>query len=618
MPTFRHNLKSRFAVFAAVIVVVLSVLLVKLWTMQVLSGAAYAKDAEDNRIQEITTQPTRGRIIDRAGRELVSNRPTLAVLVEPQVRDDEDMLTRLSTVLNMPATEIKERASSVKEQALAPRIVAIDVPLKTAAYLSEHQAEFPGVTVQTKAVRRYPQGRTAAQVLGYTGEISQRELDTPAFKTYELGDVIGKAGAESAFESLLQGDRGLLRFEVDARGAKRRVVQQIDPVPGRDVQLTIDTKVQRAAESALARAMDDAHKDEYPKARAGAAVVMDVKTGEVLALASLPTYDPSVFLNGVSQKNWRSLTATRNDFPLTNRAIMAQYPAASTFKAFTGLAGLANNVTSSGTTYNCQGRWDAMGEQWKKWCWNHYGHGYETFMEGIQDSCDTVFYEIGYALYKKKGEPLQQFVRKYGFGKPTGIELPGEAPGRVPDKKWKAEFNRDYPEYRQWNPGDTVNMAIGQGDLLVSPLQLAVGYSAIVNGGKVMQPHVLKRVKGSGAAPGYIEKPKVVSKPNVPAADLAVMRQALHQVTTSGTGAAAFRGFPIDVAGKTGTGEVIGKDDYALFVGYAPADAPKYVVVVVVEQGGHGGSVAGPAARDIFASLFNVKAGHVTATDNSR
>ncbi len=154
-----------------------------------------------------------------------------------------------------------------------------------------------------------------------------------------------------------------------------------------------------------------------------------------------------------------------------------------------------------------------MGDQWKKWCWNHYGHGCETFMEGIQDSCDVVFYEIGYALYKKKGEPLQKFVRKFGFGKPTGIELPGEAPGRVPDKKWKAEFNRDYPEYRQWNPGDTVNMAIGQGDLLVTPLQLAVGYSAIANGGKVLEPHVLKRVKGSGTAPGFVEKPKVVGKP---------------------------------------------------------------------------------------------------------
>ncbi len=618
MPTFRHNLKSRFAVFAAIIVVVLGALLVRLWTMQVLAGEAYAKQADENRIQEITTQPTRGRILDRSGRELVTNRPTLAVLVEPQVRDDEELLVKLSTVLSISAAEIKERASSVKEQALAPRVVAIDVPLKTAAYLSEHQAEFPGVSVETRAVRRYPQGRVAAQVLGYTGEISQSELDQPDFKTYELGDVVGKAGAEAAFDQLLQGDRGLMRFEVDAQGSKRRVVQEIDPIPGRDVQLTIDTKIQRAAEEALKRAMEDAHKDEYPKARAGAAVAMDVRTGEVLALASAPSYDPSVFLGGISEKNWRSLTTTRSDFPLTNRAIMAQYPAASTFKAFTGLAGMANNVTSSGSTYKCEGRWDGMGDQWKKWCWNHSGHGYETFMEGIQDSCDVVFYEIGHALYKKKGEPLQKFVRTFGFGKTTGIELPGEAPGRVPDKKWKAEFNRDYPEYRQWNPGDTVNMAIGQGDLLVSPLQLAVGYATIANGGKLLEPHVLKSVKGSGAAPGYGQKTRVLARPKVPGGDYDAVRQALRLVVTNGTAHGAFRDFPIDVAGKTGTGEVIGKDDYALFVGYAPADAPKYVVVVVIEQGGHGGSVAGPAARDIFASLFGVKGGHVTATDNSR
>lgn len=618
MPTFRHNLKSRFAVFAAIIVVVLGALLVKLWTMQVVAGDAYAKQADENRISEITSDPTRGRILDRAGRELVTNRPTLAVLVSPSVNDDEQLLTRLSAVLDITAGEIKDHASSVKEAPLAPRVVAIDVPLKTAAYLSEHQAEFPGVTVESKSVRQYPQGKTAAQILGYIGEISQDELDQPSFKGYRLGDVVGKSGAEAQFEQMLQGDRGVTRYEVDARGVPRRVVQKIDPVPGRDVQLTIDTKVQKAAEAAVVQAIQDAHRDKFRKARAGAAVVMDVRSGEVLALASLPTYNPSLFIGGISQKNWRSLTTTASDFPLTNRTIQAQYPAASTFKAFTGLGGLANNVISGGTSFDCRGKWTDMGAQWAKWCWNHYGHGFESLIGGVKDSCDVYFYNVGYRLYQKGGERLQKFVRKFSFGSPTGIDLPGEAPGRVPDKKWKAAFNRDYPEYRQWNPGDTVNMAIGQGDLLVTPLQLAVGYSAIANGGKVLEPHVLERVQGSGTAPGYSQKTVVRSRTKTTTSDLSLMRTALREVITSGTGASAFRGFPVDVAGKTGTAQVAGKDDYALFVGYAPADHPKYCVVVVVEQGGHGGSIAGPAARSIFAELFGVAAGHVNATDNSR
>ena len=618
MPTFRQDLKSRFAIFAAIILVVLGVLVVKLWTMQVLNGKAYAQQAEDNRIREITSAPTRGRILDRNGVELVTNRPTLAVYVDPRTQSDADLLRRLSTVLGMPASEIKERAASQREEAIAPRLVTIDVPMKAAAYLAEHQAEFPGVKVEATSVRRYPQGRLAAQVLGYAGEISEAELLKENYEGYHLGDVVGKSGAEEAFESVLQGDRGLTRFEVTAQGVPRRVVQRIEPVPGRDVQLTIDSRIQKVAEQSLAAAMRDAHREKFPKARAGAAVVMDVKTGEVLAMASLPTYDPSVFIGGVSKKNWASLMATSNDFPLTNRAIMGQYPAASTFKAFSGTAGLVNGVTSAGTTAYCEGKWIGMGKEWSRWCWNHGGHGTETLIEGFKDSCDVVFYEIGHALYKKKGEPLQASVRTFGFGKPTGVELPGEAPGRVPDAKWKKEFNADYPEYQQWNPGDTVAMAIGQGDLLVTPLQLAVGYSAVANGGKVLRPHVLKSVRGGAGAPGLAQKPEVVSKVKASPAQLGVVRQGLREVITNGTGRSAFADFGIPIAGKTGTGEVAGKDDYALFVGYAPATNPKYCVAVVVEQGGHGGSVAAPAVRDILAALFNQPIKHVTAQDNSR
>jgi len=539
-------------------------------------------------------------------------------VVEPSAGTNKAMLLKLSALLDVPLADIQERIASVKEAALAPRVVAIDVPLEKVAYLAEHENDFPGVEVQTRAVRRYPQGKLAAHVLGYTGEISQEQRDAPEFEGYESTDIVGKAGAESSFESVLQGDRGTKMLEVDASGRARRVISEIEPVAGRDVVLTIDSKVQRVAEASLKQALDDAHREKYTKAKAGAAVALDVKTGEVLAMASLPTYDPTVFLGGVSEKTWRSLTTTSSEFPLSNRAIAGQYPAASTFKAFTGLAGLQYDVTSKWATQYCAGTWTRMGDQWKKMCWNHSGHGTETFMSGVADSCDVVFYEIGYDFYKKDEEGIQKLSREFGYGSKTGLDLPGEADGRIPDAKWKKEFNEDYPEYQQWLPGDTVNLAIGQGDLLVTPLQVAATYGGIANDGEVMKPHVMKKVLGTDGDTVLKQKPEVAFKPKVSKKNIGIMQDALLGVTTVGTARGVFNSFDVPTAGKTGTAQVAGKDDYAWFVGYAPADDPKYVVAVVVEQGGHGGSVAGPAARQILASLLGEEVVHVNAVDNSR
>ncbi len=618
MPTYRHILKSRYAVLGAIVIAVLGLLLLRLWTMQVLSGPAFASQAEENRIREITTEAPRGRILDRNGKELVTNRPTLAVVVAPTVRDDAKVLNSLSALLDIPETEIVERLSSVKEAALAPRAVAIDVPMETVAYLVEHESEFPGVEIQEHAVREYPQGKLAAHVIGYTGELSEADLATADFEGYHPTDVVGKAGAERSFESVLQGDRGRKLIEVDAAGRPRRVIEEIDPVPGRDVVLTIDSDVQKIAEKALQDAFADARKDDYDNAKAGAAVVLDTRTGEVIAMASAPTYDPTVFLGGISNDEWRSLTTTGSEFPLTNRGIMAQYPPASTFKAVTGMAGLTYDMTGAYTAFDCEGGWTGMGEQWKKYCWKRTGHGMESFVEGIEDSCDTVFYEIGYKFYKDKGEKFQKYARTFGYGQLSGIDLPGEADGRVPDAAWKKKYNEDYPEYQRWLPGDTVNMAIGQGDVLATPLQVAASYAGIANGGKLMRPHVMKEVLGSDGEAVRSVEPEVAFAPKMNKNDLAVMRGALRRVVTSGTGEGAFRGFPVEVAGKTGTAQVTGKDDYAWFVGYAPASKPQYVVAVVIEQGGHGGSVAGPAARQILAAALGEEIEHVRAQDESR
>ncbi len=619
MPTFRQRLKPRYAILGLIVLGVVGVLLVRLWSMQVLSGGAFAAQADDNRIREITLEAPRGRILDRKGRPLVANRTTMAVTVSPASKDDEEMLTRLSTVLGMSLADVTERVNSTREQALEPRTIAIDVPMSSVAYLAEHETEFPGVGIEEQAVREYPQGSLAAHVLGYTGEMSEDEFESrPELAGYQLGDLVGKAGAERQFERALQGDRGFRRLQVDASGKSKGVIEEADPIAGSDVMLTLDADVQRVAEAALTRALQDAHKDDFKKARAGAAVALDVRTGEVLAMASLPTYEPELFIGGISTPNWKRLNAKGSEYPLTNRAIMAQYPAASTFKAFTGLAGLTYGVSSPGSTYDCKGRWTDMGEQWPKWCWNHSGHGIETFMEGVKDSCDVVFYNIGYSFYKRDKEELQKFARRFGFGQTIGIDLPGEADGRIPDAAWKARFNRDYPEYRQWLPGDTVNLAIGQGDLLVTPLQLAAAYAGIANDGVVQRPHVLKQVLGTDGKASLVSKPTPAFRTKVSKADLATMTDALVSVTEEGTGEGAFAGFGQTVAGKTGTAQVAKKDDYALFVGFAPAENPRYAVAVVIEQGGHGGSVAGPAAREILAALLGEPITHVSASDESR
>ncbi len=640
MTSYQDQLKSRFAVLGVVIVLVLGSLLVRLWSMQVLSGDAYAALAENNRIREISLAAPRGRILDREGRPLVTNRATLAVSIDPaddvvrklivraQSADSADDPTDLELtdafggvagILSMTPNEVFDKVADSRVEALRPRLIAIDVPLDVVAKLAERQAEFPGVRVDEVAVREYPNGSVAAHVLGYTGEISEEQIAQAGDEAgYELGDVVGKTGAEVQFESVLQGDKGQRLIEVNASGKSQRVISEQAPVAGRDIRLTIDLEVQKVTEAVLKEALAEAHRQDFPKARAGAAVVLDVATGEVLAMASLPTFDPSAFLGGISQAEWTALNAKESEYPLNNRAVMSAYPPASTFKAVTGLAGLEYRVASSGSSYLCQGRWTEMGEQWPKWCWNHSGHGRISFEGGIEESCDTVFYEIGYEFYKRKKEELQSTAREFGLGSKTGIDLPGEVAGRVPDAAWKTEFNKNYPEYQLWLPGDTVNMAIGQGDLLVTPLQMASVYAGIANGGKVMRPHVLKDVLDSEGGVALSSDPETLATLKASEAALSTIKRALVKVTTSGTAKGTFRDFDVTVAGKTGTAQVYGKDDYAWFCAFAPAEKPRYAVAVVIEQGGHGGSVAGPAARNILAQLLGQPQTEVHTTDVSR
>lgn len=620
MTNFRLQLKGRFAVLGLIALVLLGGLLVRLWSMQVLSGESFAAQAEENRIRQVSIPASRGRILDAKGRPLVTNRPVMAVTVAPTLLSRENsatLITRLSTVIDVSVPEIVKHLTSYKAERLAPRVVRVDVPMSTVSYLVEHAPEFPDVSIEAAAVREYPYGVLAAHVLGYTGEISETQLKSELLPDYRIGDIVGKTGIESQYDKVLQGEKGYRRLEVDSKGRVRRIVAEGEPRAGKDIVLTIDADVQKVAEKALAAALEEAHSQNYKKARAGAAVVLDVKTGGVVAMASAPSYDPTLFLGGISDADWQALTAKESEYPLNNRAIMAAYAPASTFKAVTGMAALEDGVVTAGSTFDCPGFWLGMGKP-GKWCWKHSGHGRISLVGGIRESCSAVFYEIGKRFFLKKGEPLQAFARSVGLGADTGIDLPGEVPGRVPDAAWKKAYNEFYPEMQPWLGGDTVNMAIGQGDLLVTPLQLASVYASLGNGGKVMKPHVLESVLGADGQPTLRVEPAVAHDPGVRPANLATMKRALLEVTRTGTAAAVFSGFPVAVAGKTGTAEVNKKDDFAWFACYAPADSPRYAVVVVIEQGGHGGSVAGPAARQILSKLFNVPWRPVHAVDISR
>lgn len=606
------KIQIRLTFIGVVTMIVFAVLLSRLWFLQVVAGDEFARKAEENRVQLISVDAPRGSIIDRNGEILVNNRPSLAVVLLSEASETQGkVISRLSRILGMSVQQIEEKLRREKSGPFAPRVIKRDVDEQIITFIKERQADFPGVKIAVESVRQYPDTTLAAHALGYLGEISEEELKKPEYQPHTLGDIIGKSGLERQFESFLRGKKGEQRLEVNATGQPLRILSEKNPTPGHNLILTLDKTIQKATEVGLEEAIKNARRQKYKKAAAGAAVVMDPRNGEVLALASYPTYDPRLFLGGITTKDWQALNDRTSNYPLYNRAIMSAYPPASTFKPLTGLAALAEGITTPKTRYLCLGRWSKMGERWVKYCWKRSGHGNLNFNWGVIWSCDIVFYEIGYKFYKAGGEKLQEWSRQFGLGSPTGIDLPSETGGRVPDKVWKRQRQN-----QPWVPGDTVNMAIGQGDLLMTPLQLANVYSVIANGGTLFKPIIVKKVLTYNGEMVQEFKSEELRKLPLPPAAIKIMQQNLEKVITVGTAASAFANFPVPVAGKTGTAQVLGKDDYAWFASYAPAGNPQYVVVVVVEQGGYGGSTAAPAARQILGNIFKVDPALVTAPNN--
>ena len=609
--------RRRFIEFMGIAGVGLGALFVKLWSMQVISGREYTSKAEENRITEYTTVAPRGRIFDRNGVELVGNRSSFAVLISADEQSNKKVIRRLSNVLGIPREVVLSKAQDSSNGAQADRLIALDVDERAVAYIAERPTAFTGVTVEARTVRTYPQGTLAAHVLGYAGTISQEELTQQSSShSYESGDSVGKDGAEQAFESYLQGDRGVKRVEINAAGDVVGAVDSIDPVRGNDVCLTIDSKVQKVAEDALQQAFRDAAAAGYDNASAGAIVCLDATNGEVIAMASAPTYEPAQFVDGISSDVWETLVDSDNDYPLSNRCIAGLYPAASTFKGFTGLAGLEHKFASTSKVWNCKGTWTGFGKSWPQKCWNLNGHGHIGFHHGIVESCDVVFYEIGKQFYNIKGSDtvLQEYLQDWGFGSVTGIELSGEQAGRVPTPEWKKEYNRDAPESQAWQPGDMTNLIIGQGDLLVTPLQIACGYAGLATG-TIPKPVLLKSVLAQDGKTTVVDGDRFYGSnfsPSYKKKNLQIMRSGFEGVVSEGSVKSVFADMGVKSAGKTGTGEVAGKDNYAWYVGYAPAKDPKYVCACIIEQGGAGATSAAPAVRSVLAKALGKSSKHVS------
>ena len=545
---------------------------------------------------------------------------------EPELRS---LYRRLGEVIDVPPSKIHRRVvQGIADQASANVTIRTDVPPAAFNYLLEHREDFPGVVVEKKYLRHYPFKTLGAQLFGTLREISPDEIGTDAYRGVSQGTRIGKDGIEESYDKYLRGTDGFTRVIVNSFGNRddTRRTTRTDPIQGRQLRLTLDLGLQRAAQNAVARALDAARGNGNP-ADAGGFVAMDPNNGEVLALGSYPSFDANVFAKPIDQATYESLTSPENGAPLFNRAISAGYPTGSTFKPITAFAAVDNGVITPTTILNDPGVFEYGNREFKNA--GDAVFGSLALARAIQVSSDVFFYQLGAAL-NAKGAVLQEWARRLSFGKPTGIDIPGEFGGLVPDAKWR---NSEYDKYRRcakkakvpegttealyacggiergWSGGDNVNLAVGQGDLQATPLQLATAYAAIANGGRVVTPHLGQQVEDTGGR--QLEEIRKPAKRRVDfdPATLATIRDGLRAAAgeAGGTSADVFAGFPYTVYGKTGTAERAPNPDQSWYACYVDDPVKPIVVVVTVEKGGFGAEAAAPAARLILSKWFGVK-----------
>ena len=574
----------------------------------------------------------RGSILDRDGEVLVSNVPSTvaqlwpAALNQLTAEEREQTLRRVARLLDVPYRGIERDLAARKDDVLTPVTISTDVPDAKVNYLLEHQNDFPGVQINQVSLRRYDQGGIAAQILGHVGEISKEQLEARAEDGYAAGDRIGQAGVEAAYDLYLRGQPGVGRVSVDALGRVKsaREYQQL-PEAGDNVRLTIDADLQRVAEEAIAYGIRIAHEDGRWAAAGGALVAMDPDTGEILALASNPTFDPRIFTGRVEQKDLNRLKDPSRNVPTLNRAVAGLYPPGSTFKPVTALAALEEGMVAPDELIQCTPKEVVDGQTFTNW--DPFVNEPMQMTTALAASCDTYFYQVGLRFYERPDSPLQKWARKMGFGSATGVDLGPEEGGLMPTPEWRRRYFKTEID-KIWTSGDSVQLAIGQGDVLVTPLQLTRFYAMVANGGKLVEPHIVKAVE-EPSSPG---QPPVVLRPYAPkppkdvqlsAGHLRVIQQGLYAATheSYGTSSGIFGAFPIEIVGKTGTAEKFvrlpgfqGLQDQAWWCGYGPYGNPELAVCAVIENGGHGGTAAAPAALQVFQHYFEVDPESYVAT----
>jgi penicillin-binding protein 2 len=638
------KLAVRIGILGTLAVAVFAVLFLRLWSLQILNGEQLLRAAQNNQRREVRIQAPRGPIVDRNGLPLVINVPGTAVQIWQSdlpkrrgVRLRE--IRTLARVLRLPAHQIGATLRRHRGDPLTPVKIKEGVSEAQALYLNERAEDFPGVKIVSSYLRYYPHRELAAHVLGYVGEISAEQLKERRKQGYQAGDTIGQSGIEATYDRYLRGTTGLAQFRVDSLGRPRSGFKtSILPHAGNAVRLTLDARLQVAAEDALRYGIDRARNFGCYgcwNANGGAVVALDPRDGSIRALASYPTYRPSLYVGRVRRRALDTAgltprTAEAMNYPALDRAIDGTYPPGSTFKPVTALAAMQEHILQPFEPLACTGSYEKNGTVFKNW--DPFVNQSMTLPTALAASCDTYFYQVGYRFYgmpKERGPRLQAWASRFGFGHRSGVDLGSEVSGLLPTPDWRKKTYTRKTDPTQWQidslwkPGDSIQLAIGQKDLLVTPMQMARFYALVANGGRLVTPHLLLDVE-QPAANGHRGRALPTSPPpapeptNVDAQALAVVRDGLYQATHAsfGTSAAIFGGFPISISGKTGTAEKLidPGDGYprnfnqSWWCGYGPSDSPELVVCVLIENGGHGGDAAAPAALKVFESFFGKQA----------
>jgi penicillin-binding protein 2 len=579
---FEEKLQRSLFWFRYFIIAILSIFLIRLFSLQIVKRGELYKLSEANRIQLFFHPAPRGIIYDRNGKVIVENMGSFSILFSPTNLTSEEMeeiLKKLGEILNIEYHSMLAKVRLAIRQPLNNILLAENVLRPQVFWLSEEKVNLPGVNIEVEPKRHYVHRNFASHLLGHLGEIGPKELRALSGVGYRLGDIIGKSGVEKIYDNFLRGKSGGRQIEIDANGRQLRIISSVLPEQGDSLILTLDERIQKLCEDSL-------------EGKVGAICAMDPATGEVLALVSKPDFDPNLFTERLSPSHTQQLF-TDQGLPMFNRAIQSQYAPGSLFKIVTAIAALEEKVIRPDETMDCRGSLKIGNKEFK--CWKEGGHGRLDIVQAIAQSCDIFFYQLG---LKVGGDKIAEYAQMLGLGKDSGISLPSGALGLVPDSTWKKMHFGE-----EWHPGDTANMSIGQGYLEVTPLQMATLISLVANGGLLYQPFVVKKIIDQQGKIIETFQPKIMGKPRISSETLSIIKRGLREAVLSGTSQAVkFKG--LSVAGKTGTAQNPRGEDHAWFICYAPEEAPGIALAILVEHGGHGASAAAPLARKILNGVF--------------